>query len=187
MLEAMVPIRPDNVRGLQRSEFEQLVELGVFQEDRVELLEGQLVQMSPQGEAHSSITRHLADLLYRGLPDSMMLQQHSSFRAGERSMPEPDLAVIPRRRGFHHPTEAFLIVEVADTSIHNDRSVKTQIYARAMIPEYWIVNVARGEIEVFSEPGPDGYGRSRVVGRGAVLRPALLPSIVLDVSAIFDC
>lgn len=192
MLEAMQDVLhpsdlPDNVRGLQCAEFERLVALGVFEEARVELLEGQLVEMSPQGEVHSTIIRVLADKLCRALPAEMILQQHSSLRAGTRSLPEPDIAVIPRLRGFHHPSEAFLVIEVADSSLRNDREIKSRIYARAGISEYWIIDVQHQRVEVFTEPGSTSYGSSCAVERGGTLRPTALPEFELAVDAIFDC
>ena len=177
---------PDNVRGLLCGEFERLVALGVFEDARVELLEGQLVEMSPQGDVHSTITRVLADRLCRALPAGMILQQHSSLRAGTSSMPEPDIAVIPRLRGFHHPSEAFLVIEVADSSLRNDREIKAGIYARAGVGEYWIIDVPHERVEVFTQPGPTSYGSIRVVERGGLLRPVALPELELAVDAIFD-
>ncbi len=195
MLEAMLDAHsepppddlPDNIRGLLGAEFERLVELGVFHDVRVELLEGQLVEMSPQGAAHATITSVLADLLHRGLPETMIIRQHSSLRASDRSMPEPDIAVIPRVRGFHHPSEAFLIVEVSDSSLRNDREIKSRIYARANILEYWIIDVKHEQVEVRTEPGRKGYASTRVLGRGELLRPNALPELSLAVDAIFDC
>jgi Uma2 family endonuclease len=117
----------------------------------------------------------------------MIIRQHSSLRASDRSMPEPDIAVIPRRRGFHHPNEAFLIVEVSDSSLRNDRAIKSRIYARAKILEYWIVDVQHERVEVLTEPNRKGYVNTRVFGRGEVLRPAALPDFSVTVDAIFDC
>lgn len=178
---------PENVRGLRRIEFERLVELGVFRDIRVELLDGQLVEMSPQGDAHSTITGHLSHLLYAHLPPTMTIRQHSGFRAGDDSMPEPDIAVIPRLRGYHHPSDAFLVVEVADSSLHNDRNIKANIYAAASVHEYWIVNVKHEQIEVFSAPARGSYHNNQVYVRGHSIAPTALPGAVLDVSAIFDC
>lgn len=195
MLEPMLETRvdmaptglPDNIRGLRTAEFERLVELGAFGDVRVELLEGQLVEVSPQGDAHSTITRVVAHWLARALPDGMILQQHSSVRAGEHSMPEPDIAVIPFRRGFHHPHEAYLVIEVADSSLRNDREIKSEIYARAGMREYWIIDIQHERVEVHTEPTQRGYTTTRIVGRGEVLRSAALPGFSLDVAAIFDC
>jgi len=178
---------PDNIRGLLRVEFERLVDLGVFEDVRVELLEGQLVEMSPQGDAHSTITRVVAHLLNKKLPDGMIVQQHSSVRAGDRSMPEPDIAVIPFRRGFHHPHEAHLIIEVSDSSLRNDREIKSRIYARAKIHEYWLIDVKHERVEVRTEPSRKGFGSTQVFGRGETLRPIALPDFSITVDAIFDC
>ena len=188
MLESMeARDLPDNVRGIRRVEFERLVELGVFRDVRVELLAGQLVEMSPQGDAHSSITAFLADLLRPFIPSHMQIRQHSGFRAGDMSMPEPDVSVIPRIRGYHHPSEAFLIVEVADSSLYNDRNIKARIYADAGVREYWIINVKREQIEVRTSLTASGYGNVQVFTRGDVLRPTMIPDAVLEVSAILDC
>lgn len=195
MLEAMQDVHeeppsndlPDNIRGLLRVEFERLVELGVFEDVRVELLEGQLVEMSPQGDAHSSITRVLGDYITRRLPETMIVQQHSGLRAGDRSMPEPDLAVIPRRRGFHHPNDAFLTIEVSDSSLRNDREIKSRIYARAKVQEYWLIDVRHERVEVRTDPSRKGYASTQVLGRGEVLRPTAIPNLTVTVDAIFDC
>ena len=178
---------PDNIRGLLRVEFERLVELGVFENVRVELLEGQLVEMSPQGEAHSTITGMLSEYLARRLPEAMHLRQHSGIRAGDRSMPEPDIAVIPRRRGFHHPHEAFLIVEVSDSSLRNDREIKSRIYARAKMQEYWVIDVKLERVEVRTEPSRKGFAKIETFGRGEVLKPTAIPDMTVPVDAIFDC
>jgi len=195
MLGAMLEVRdeppsnelPDNIRGLLRVEFERLVDLGVFEDVRVELLEGQLVEMSPQGDAHSTITRMLGDYLTRRLPETIVVSHHSGLRAGDRSMPEPDIAVIPRRRGFHHPHDAFLIVEVSDSSLRNDREIKSRIYARAKIREYWLIDVKQERVEVRTEPSRKGYGKTEVLGRGEVLRPTQIPGLSITVDSIFDC
>ena len=195
MLEAMLDVHdepaandlPDNIRGLLRVEFERLVELGVFENVRVELLEGQLVEMSPQGEPHAMITAVLGDYITRRLPETMIVRQHSGIRAGERSMPEPDIAVVPRRRALHHPDEAFLVAEVSDSSLRNDREIKSRIYARAKIQEYWLIDVKHERVEVRTEPSRKGFEKTELFGRGEVLKPIAIPDLTVPVDAIFDC
>jgi len=186
MLEPMRDIPPpQNIRGLLRTEYERLVELGVFQDMRLELLEGQLVEMSPQGESHSTLTARLAHGLWPAVTDEMQMRQHSPLRAGIRSMPEPDLSVVPMRKGFFHPDFAYLIVEVADSSIHNDRNVKTLIYARAGVVEYWILNVQREQIEVHRDPSEDGYATTFIAKRGETVQPVALAGVTIDLEKLF--
>ena len=186
MLEPMRDIpAPQNVRGLLRSEYERLVDLGVFEDVRVELLEGQLVEMSPQGEGHATLTARLAGWLWPAVGSDMQLRQYSPMRAGLRSMPEPDISVIPLKKGYFHPDFAYLIVEVSDSSIHNDRNVKTLIYARAGVVEYWILNVQREQIEVHRDPSEDGYATMFVAKAGETLQPVALPKASVDVAQLF--
>ena len=127
-------MRPEHVRPLRRVEFEQLVETGAFADARVELLDGRLVEMSPQGASHSRITARLAKLLFPHLAPEMDLLMHSPFAAGALSLPEPDLSIVPSYANDRHPERAWLVVEVSDSTLHNDRKVKSGLYARARVP-----------------------------------------------------
>jgi len=132
---------PLRIRPLRRVEYDRLVELGVFgKDDKIELLRGALVEMSPQGSQHADCAGVLMTLLIRMLGDRASVRAHSPFAATEDSEPEPDVGVYPPRRyAGAHPKTAFLVVEVAESSLRKDRGLKSEIYAENGVPEYWIV------------------------------------------------
>ncbi|HEY4178206.1 MAG TPA: Uma2 family endonuclease [Kofleriaceae bacterium] len=179
----MIP--PDNVRGLLRSEYEKLVEVGMFEGLRIELLDGQIVEKSPQSVAHSSILNALARPCYALIAPDREISVCSGFRAGMRSMPEPDLAIVPAR--YRHPEEALLVVEVADDSLRNDLGIKAAIYAAAGVPEYWVVDVAHDLVIEHKRPTVRGYQSIESQKRGATLRTSAVPMLVITVDDILDC
>lgn len=160
--ESQVPIT--------RREYDELVRRGVFQDARVELLHGRVVSMSPIGGPHRYSVRHLARILMVALADRANVEVQSSFAAGDESEPEPDLLVAPLGDYLDAPPdEAWLVVEVADSSLARDRA-KARLYAAAGVTEYWIVNLIDDRVEVHREPGADGYARVSWVRRGETLR-----------------
>lgn len=190
MLDPMLDpklLAPEKVRPLMRREYERLVELGVFEDERIELLRGQLVTMSPQGAPHSTITARLAQHFSRKLDiDEYDVRAHSPFAATDDSEPEPDVSVSRRRkRGVYHPSKALLLVEVAERSLRIDRKIKSEIYAENGAPEYWIVDVGAKIVHVYTDPVDGEYTKIRQVPRSGVLRPTKVPGIRLSVAAIF--
>ena len=176
---------PEEIRPLRREEYDRLVELGAFADERIELLEGQLVQMSPIGPPHSGSVQELTMLLVPALVGRAIVRVQSPFGALDSSEPEPDVAVVPLG-DYHlaHPTEAHLIIEVAESSLQRDRGVKQRIYARAGVPEYWIVNTEGRCIEVHTDPGLEGYASRQVVEHDASVAPRAFPDVVLEVRRI---
>lgn len=136
-------------RGLRRAEYDRLVQLGVFAGERVELLYGRVVEMSPQDAPHAGTLDLLDELLTAALLGRARVRTQLPFIAVDESEPEPDLAVVPvadyRRR---HPDTAFLLVEVSSSSLPIDRDVKSVLYAASGVPEYWIVDVDRSRLLV---------------------------------------
>jgi len=183
-------LQPERPRPLRRDEFERLVDAGVFADERVELLRGVLVTMSPQGEPHVWISSELAEQLVLqlerlGLRDRFQVRSHGSFAATEDSEPEPDIAVVPRRPfGGPLADRALLLIEVSDSSLQKDRRIKTSIYAEAGVPEYWIVDVDGGAVEVHTDPNGSQYRTMVRLGRGDVLRPVELPGVAIEIAAI---
>lgn len=139
-----------------REEYERLVALGVLgPDDRVQLVEGEIVEMAPQGPAHSTAIALAAEALRRVSLPGTYVRIQAPLALGEHSEPEPDVAVVPgdlRAYRDHHPTSAVLVVEVADATVDFDRSRKAAIYAAAGIPEYWILNLPDSVLEVYREP-----------------------------------
>lgn len=177
-------LAPERIRPLLRREYEALVEAGVFgEDDRIELLCGMLVEMSPQGVSHAAITAWLAQELIVALGRAYDVRSHSPFAATEDSMPEPDVSVTRRSNVAAHPSAALLLIEVADSSLNKDRIIKTEIYAENGVPEYWIVDVQAARIEVLTSPSGVGYRHREVIAEG-VLRPVMLPGVEIAVSEI---
>jgi Uma2 family endonuclease len=193
MVEVMLDweaLQPERARPLRRVEYDRLVEAGVFEDERIELLHGVLVTMSPQGNLHATITAHLARVLYEqlillGSLDRYTIRSHSGFAASEYSEPEPDVVVVPLQViGDPHPDRAHLLIEVSDSSLRKDRAIKTAIYAEAGVPEYWIVDVNGGAVEVHTDPDGDAYRTVTRLGRGELLRPVELPGVAIAVADI---
>lgn len=160
-----------------------MVELGLFQDERVELLRGVLVTMSPQYAPHASTVQALTELLAEQLRKRFGLRVQLPLALSEDSEPEPDVAIVPRGNyATEHPTTALLVIEVSDSSLDKDRK-KAAIYARADIPEYWIVNLEGRTVEVYSSPDGDRYAEVRRVSAGE-LRPAAILDVAIALAEI---
>jgi Uma2 family endonuclease len=164
-------IQPDERRLIRRSEYERMVDLGLFEDERVELLYGVIVKMSPHGPEHDAPLARLNELLVAGLRGRARIRVQSSFAASDGSEPEPDLAVVPP--GDYddaHPSTAWLIVEVAKSSLAKDRGPKARLYAESGVPEYWVVNLVDGLIEVHTLPQDGLYRQIIRYGRKDTIR-----------------
>jgi Uma2 family endonuclease len=172
-------------------EYERMGQRGILHEDdRVELIEGEIVCMAPIGSRHFRAVNDLNRWLVVGLDEGLGIVSPQNSVRLERSEPQPDLAVYrPRADGYFNrlpgPADALLIVEVADTTFRYDQRTKLPIYARAGVPEYWIVDVDRRRIHVYRRPEGDGYLDHNVVRPGEPLAPAAFPDLVLDTAHLF--
>jgi Uma2 family endonuclease len=168
-------LAPERLRPLRRSEYEQLVEAGAFTDERLELLEGVLVTMSPQGSEHADVVSRLGMLLIRKVGGRALVRQHSPFAASDDSEPEPDLAVVPPgdyRRA--HPTQAFLLIEVAESSLRKDSTIKAELYARSQVDQYWIVDLNARSVLVHSDSDGTTYRHRFTIAPGESLSLAAL-------------
>jgi Uma2 family endonuclease len=170
--------------------YHRMLESGILSEDdHVELLEGVIVEMPPQGAAHARIITRLTRLLVLSLGDSFDVRPQLPLTLDGQSEPEPDLAVVPAEAvpSGEHPHHAHLVVEVASASLTRDRAVKARLYARASIPEYWLIDTDQACIEVYRDPdASEGRYRSREVRSGGeVLECHSLPGVSLPLSRIF--
>ncbi len=177
-------------RPLTVGEYHRMGEVGILHEDdRVELIEGELIAMSPIGSAHSGAVNALTRLLVRVVGDRGVVGVQNPVRLDDLSEPQPDFSVLkPRdddyRRATPRPHEVLLIIEVADSSLAYDRGVKRSLYARHGIPEFWIVNLGAGEVEVYRLPQSGQYTSVSRVGRDGVLEPQLLPGVTIPVATM---
>jgi Uma2 family endonuclease len=179
-------VATERLRPLRRVEYDRLVELGFFDEDeKIELLDGVIVQMTPQGLEHAAAIEVLTHRLVLALATRARVRVQLPFAASDISEPEPDLAVVPLGDPrLSHPEQALLLIEVADSSLGKDRRVKARIYAAAGVPEYWLVDVAGRSIEVRTDPGDDTYRHVRVMRQGETIRLQAFPDVEIAVSDI---
>jgi Uma2 family endonuclease len=178
-------VESDSVRPLRRSEYDRLVDLGVFQEERLELLEGRLVEMSPQGNAHAYSIRRLDRLLQRALGDRAEVQIQGPIAASDLSEPEPDVAVLePGDYLDERPQSAHLIVEVADTSRAKDLGLKARLYAHMQVPDYWVIDLERRQLVVHRQPQHDRYGEVRTLAESEELTLARFPDVRIRLSEV---
>jgi Uma2 family endonuclease len=181
----MANAAPEVIRPLRRIEYDQLVALGVFEDERIELLDGLLVAMSPIGAPHNWAVQRLTELLVLALHGRASVRCQMSLAAGELSEPEPDLTVVPAvDYDTDHPHQAYLIIEVADSSLATDRGRKLHLYARCNIPEYWIVNLAERCIEVYTEVSGDAYAKLGKYEHGQVVRLSAFNDVEVRVSDV---
>lgn len=179
-------LAPERIRKLSRREYDKLVELGIFEHERVELLRGMLVTMSPQGAPHATIASWFVRRLGRLLDESFEVRGHSPYAATEDSEPEPDVSVSRASTGLYHPDSALLLIEVAESSINIDRHVKAPIYGESHVPEYWIVDISSRDlaVHVHTRPTNEGYRHVETLRDGDVLRPTQLAGIEIAVADI---
>lgn len=181
-----------SIRLLTVSEYHRMGEAGIFTEtERVELIEGQLIAMSPIGSPHFAAVNTLNRLLVRAVGDLAVVSVQNPVRLNDKSEPEPDLALIrPRndeyRSGLPGPADLLLIIEVASSSIDYDRGVKLALYARHSIPECWIVNLDLACIEVYRSPNATGSGYSSCwhIGGDGTLEIVSLPGVTIQAAPI---
>lgn len=158
-----------------------LVDTGVLgPDDRVELLEGVIVAMAPQNPRHASATRRVSEALREAIGRRAVVSVQLPLIAGGHSVPEPDIAVLPGTSGDYdrtHPTHALLVVEIADSSLLQDRLTKAAIYASAAVPEYWLLNLRDDAVEVYRAPEPAArrYTETRTARRGDDLSLVAFP------------
>jgi Uma2 family endonuclease len=173
----------DRVRTLRRVEYEQLVDAGHLANEKVELIHGLIVRMSPQGALHAAAVQKLTQLLVvaLGVPGTAAVRVQLPLALGDDSEPEPDLAAVPPGSYKNeHPTRAFLVIEVGDSSLSEDRREKRSLYAENGIPEYWIVDTARECIEIHSDIVAAAYTRVTSYRRGEIALSSVFGDLKVD-------
>nr|WP_263011708.1 MULTISPECIES: Uma2 family endonuclease [unclassified Laspinema] len=177
-------------------EYHRLTELGFFQEgDRVELIQGEMIQMAAKGTAHTTVTKRLLRALGQRLGDRATMQIQDPLFLPPNSEPEPDIALVKNRADDYlsgHPTpeDVILVIEIADSSLRYDREVKLPLYAKAGITDYWIFNLVNNTLECYSEPYQDnretcGYRQRRIVLPDERVSLPGFSDLLLDLAEIF--
>ena len=163
----------------------------VFAPDaRLELIEGEIIEMAPIGPPHAGAVAILGRVFGRAVGDTAVVWVQNPLRIGERSMPQPDIALLKPRADTYtrsHPVAAdvLLLVEVSDTTLRFDVSTKMPLYARAGIVEAWVVDVERHLVQVFRDPGPDGYRASFTMAGDERLSACAIAEVAITVSDLF--
>jgi len=180
----MVSVTQPQVHVWTRQEYHRLAELGFFDGRRVELVEGQVIDMAAMKSPHAAAIDLVDEALQAIFGAGYYIRQQKPFVISDISEPEPDVAVVPgtiRDYAETHPTEAALLVEVADTSVSYDRTVKGSLYAKAGVADYWIVNLVKHQLEVYRQPIEDDeatygwrYGGVVIYRPGQVVVPLSL-------------
>jgi Uma2 family endonuclease len=171
-------------RPLYRTEYEALGRLGMFDDEKVELLDGEVIYAAEEGPPHAAVCARLARILFEAIPaDEGEIRVGNPFALSELSEPEPDFLVAPPQPGNYrtgHPATASLVIEVAQTSRGRDLGVKARLYAAGGAPDYWVVDVAREEVVVHREPAGGTFG-SVTRHRDGIIRALHHPSVTVDV------
>lgn len=171
-------------------EYHRMAEAGILTEDdRVELLDGQIVAMTPIGPPHAGCVTQLTRLLVRALGDDATVSVQNPVVLGTHWEPEPDVAVLTLGADAYrarHPRagDVLLLIEVADRSTTTDRRVKLPAYAAAGIPEVWLADLGADRVELFRAPTPGGYATVRTADRGDTVTPLALAGVSLRVDDI---
>ncbi|TMQ21741.1 MAG: Uma2 family endonuclease [Candidatus Rokuibacteriota bacterium] len=179
------------VRRFTVDEYERMVDARVFApHDRIELIEGEIIEMAPIGPPHESAVDRLNMLLCRRVGDRAIVRVQGSVRfRALRSRPQPDLAVLRPRADYYRasgPTadDILLLIEVMDTSVDYDRRTKAPLYARAGVGELWLVDIPAGLVEVHRDPAPAGYRDVRTLGAADTVTPRAFSDLTLRLPEI---
>jgi Uma2 family endonuclease len=182
MLEAMLEpsdITSAEFRPLRRAEYERLADLGFFKDERVELLDGVIVKMTPIGEPHNAYEALLNELLVKAVPPNLIVRPQCSFPLSDISEPQPDLAIVERKPIGEEPSRALLIVELADSSLKKDLGLKAKLYAAAGVADYWVVDLKAMTIDVHRRPVGTRFTDVQRFDRASRVQALLVPEIVV--------
>jgi Uma2 family endonuclease len=154
------------------------------EDDRIELIEGELIEMPPIGSRHASVVDELNHQFTRVIPDALRVRIQNPLHLSDINEPQPDLALVrarPDRYSGDHPgpEDVLLVIEVSDASIDYDRQVKVPLYARARIQEVWLVDLTAGQIECYRRPASDGYAEVVRFAGDDIVHPLALPRVEL--------
>jgi Uma2 family endonuclease len=171
-------------------EYDRMVEVGILTKyDRVELIEGDILEMSPIGDRHLACTDRANMLFAPRLLGKAIVRIQGSIRLSDNTQPQPDIILLNPRQDFYAKggavtKDALLVIEVAETSFHYDRGRKLAIYAKYGVHEVWIEDLNTDTLLVFRDRHPDGYAISLVLHSGDEVSPLAFPDMILPVSAL---
>jgi Uma2 family endonuclease len=171
--------------------YHRMIEAGIFgDQDRVELIDGELRTMPPISAHHAGKTNRLNRLFTRRVEDSALISVQNPLTLGKSSEPEPDLVLLKPRPDYYEgsnpgPADVLLVIEIADSSLSHDRDVKAPLYAANGIPELWIVDLSNERLAVYRDPGPNGYRQILLPDAGQTIAPKRLPKVKIGVEELW--
>lgn len=171
-------------------EYHRMGEAGVLAPDaRVELIEGEVIDMAPIGSRHASVVNRLNDLLMRAVQGRAIVQVQGPVRLSDRSEPEPDVALLRPRADYYRdalptPADMLLLIEVAESTQRYDRTVKAPLYARHGIPELWVIDLENALVHFYRRPEGDAYADISATDRPDSIPIGTLAGISVDLSAV---
>lgn len=177
-------------RHFNVTEYYRMAETGILSEsDRVELIDGEVVEMSPIGSRHAACVDRLNQVFCLLLGKHLIVRVQNPVRLDEYSEPQPDLCLLQPRADFYaqaHPTPAdvLLVVDVADSSAGFDREVKLPLYAQASVPEVWLVNLPAETVEIYAQPSAGKYQKSREFKHGEIISSETISQLSLAADAV---
>ena len=176
-----------NVRDYHR-----MADAGIFgEDDRIELIDGDLIDMAPIGPEHAAVVNRLTEAFVMACAGRAIVSIQNPIQIDELSEPQPDVAILRRREDFYAtgghpgPADILLLVEAADSSLRFDRTVKLPLYARAGIAELWIVDLKRRVLDAYKGPAGNGYRENTTHRAGEELALVLAPEIVVRLALLF--
>lgn len=178
-------------RKLSVDDFHRMGEAGILgEDDRIELIDGEMIEMAPIGAPHLSKVNRIVKMLNAAVGDDAIVSIQNPIVLPPLSEPQPDITVLKPRadeyaQNVPSAADVLLVIEVADTSLRYDRDIKIPLYARHGIPEVWLVDLQNDAALVHRQPGPDGYGDVSPAACGAALSPLLLPGVRLDLAELW--
>jgi Uma2 family endonuclease len=181
---------PERAR-ISADRLDKMIAAGVLTKyDRVELIEGDMINEPGINPPHSAVTARLNELLVLSVSDSVIVSPCGSVRLGDFSVPQPDLMLLKRREDFYfgrRPTasDVLLLIEVSDSSFAYDQSTKRALYARHGVEEYWVVDVRGERVFVYSEPAEEGYARVVQCTTADIVSPRAVPVVQIKVGTLF--
>jgi Uma2 family endonuclease len=173
------------------NEYHRMAELGLLAPDaRVELIEGEIIDMAPIGKAHTSVVDQLNRLLVRAVGDDAIVRVQGSVRLSQMSEPEPDVVLLKPRSDFYRNEYAsggdtLLVIEVSDSTLRYDRDVKVPLYARHGVPEVWIVDLQNDQLLVYGSLSDGAYGRQTSATRPETMFVTALPGVTVDLASVW--
>ncbi|MDG4597268.1 MAG: Uma2 family endonuclease [Candidatus Contendobacter sp.] len=189
-VETLEPLTPHRYR-LTVTEYHLLGESGIFDEEsRIELIQGDLIAMPPIGERHASKTRQLNRLFSLQVGDTAIVDVQNPVMLDAHSEPQPDMVLLKPRPDFYesaHPRaeDVLLLIEVSDSTLRYDRDTKVPLYAKAGIPEVWLLDLMSQRVAIYRHPSADGYRQIQFPAPEELISPSLLPELTLRIADLF--